>query len=461
MGKKIIKFPKLLAELSQSGELGIYIFGTGLGGKTLLEHLRDYKRSTGINCIVKGFFDNNPSKQGTMLDEIMITAPKVDSIGVRDYVFIASFDYGSSMQSQLLKLGLENDKIICPNKYLSDLLITDRFKYDIKMDANCNNSQSVILSHINPGSSVLEVGTATGYMTKYLKEELNCSVTGIEVFEEAALKAGLYADKMVIADLDKMNWVDKLENKNFDYIIFADVLEHLRKPYEVFNNAMKFLNQGGQVIASIPNIAHNAIIMELMEDKFHYHSTGLLDDTHIFFFTENTVKDLFDSNGLEIYSWEKVAILPRDTEFKQEYDNFPTSVKDFLLKRINGHTYQFVVFAKARIDLIRGNKIIFFGTGLMSQNIFKRFPFKVEYFVDHDSEKWNCLFNDLMIYNPKKLLQESKENMTIIVCSPYYIEIARQLMKMGFKENVHFFDGYFFENLPFSEKSGCSMITPH
>lgn len=442
MGKKIIKFPRLLAELSQNGEFGVYIFGTGLGGRTLLEHLRDYKRSTGINCTVKGFFDNNPLKHGTMLDDIMITAPKVDSIGVRDYVFIASFDYGSSMELQLFNLGLEKDKIISPNRYLSDLLIiTDCFKYDIEMDANCNNSQSVILSHIKPGSSVLEVGTATGYMTKYLKEELNCSVTGIEVYEAAALKASLYAHKMIIADLDMMNWVSELGNEKFDYIIFADVLEHLRKPYEVFNNSIKFLNRGGEVVASIPNIAHNAIIMELMEDKFNYNSTGLLDDTHIFFFTQNTVKDLFDSNGLKIYSWKEVAILPQDTEFTQEYNNFPTSVKDFLLKRTTGHTYQFVVFAKARIDLIRGKKIIFFGTGLIGQNILKQFPLEVEYFVDHDSQKWDCLLNDIVIYNPKKLMQENKDNVAIIVCSQYYIEITRQLIEMGFKENVHFFDG--------------------
>lgn len=446
-----MNFTHLLAELSQDGEFGVYIFGTGLGGKNLLRHLRDYKCSTGINCSVKGFFDNNPSKHGTMLDDVMITAPGINNIGVRDYVFIASFDYGPSMELQLLNLGLEKDKIISPNKYLSDLLINDRFKYDIKMDANCNNSQSVILSHIKPGSSVLEVGTSTGYMTKYLKEELNCSVTGIEVFEEAAAKAALFADKIIVADLDMLNWVSELGNRKFDYIIFADVLEHLRKPYEVFNNAMKFLKQGGQVVASIPNIAHNAIIMELMENKFNYNSTGLLDDTHIFFFTENTVKDLFDSNGMEIYAWEKVTILPQDTEFKQEYDKFPMSVNDFLSKRTTGHTYQFVVFARARVDLIRGKKIIFFGAGLMGQNILKRFPLKVEYFVDHDSQNWDCSLNDIMIYEPKNLMQENKENVVIIVCSQYYIEIARQLIKMGFKENVHFFDGYYFEKLPLSD----------
>jgi 2-polyprenyl-3-methyl-5-hydroxy-6-metoxy-1,4-benzoquinol methylase len=455
MGEKLIKFQRLLAELSKNGEFGVYIFGTGLGGKTLLEHLKDYKYSTGVNCTVKGFFDNNPSKHGTMLDDIMILAPEIHSIGVRDYVFIASFEYGPIMELQLLNLGLEKDKIISPNKYLRDLPIVGRFKYDVKTDGNCNNSQSVILSHIKPGSSVLEVGTSTGCMTKYLKEELNCSVTGIEVFEEAALKAALYADKMIVADLDKMNWVSKMENRKFDYIIFADVLEHLRNPNKVFNNALKFLSQGGQVIASIPNIAHNAIIMELMEDEFNYNSTGLLDDGHIFFFTENTVKDLFNSNGLEIYSWENVTVLPQDTEFNQEYDNFPTRVSELLLERTNGHIYQFVVFAKARIDLIRDKKIIFFDTGLMGQNILKQFPLKVEYFVDHDSQKWNRLLNDIMIYDPKKLMQESRENVAIIVCSQYYIEIARQLIEMGFKEDVHFYDGYYFENLPFSEKSGC------
>jgi len=453
MGKEKEKFAGLLAKLSSMNhEFGIYIFGTGAGDRNLLEALKDYRCSTGIPCSVKGFFDNNPAKHGLEIEDVKIIMPQGQVVGEQDYVFIASFDYAPAMRQQLLALGLDERRMIDPQEYLGDLLPmdcgkTDHFKYDIKLDVDRVTSQTLILSQIKPGSSVLEFGTSTGYMTKYLKEELRCHVTGIEIVEAAALQASLYADKMIVADLDALSWVEELENKKFDYIIFADVLEHLQNPYAVFHKAVKFLADGGQVIVSVPNIAHNAIIMDLMENKFNYHSTGLLDNTHIFFFTENTVKNLFDSNGLEILTWEKISLAPQDTEFGQEYDRFPVAVKEFLLQRTTGHTYQFVVTARSRIDLLRKKKIIFFGTGSMSQKIMKSFPLPVIYFVDNNSAKWNQAIGDIMVYSPMKLMQEEKEHIAIILATEYYSEIARQLKAMGFTENVHFYDGYFFSEL--------------
>ncbi|MEL7655536.1 MAG: class I SAM-dependent methyltransferase [Bacillota bacterium] len=220
------------------------------------------------------------------------------------------------------------------------------FKYcaEINIDNN-NNSHSAILKQINPCSKVLEVGTATGYMTKYMKEVLDCQIVGIELDEEAAKQAAMYADEMIVANLDHSEWQDRLQNRKFDYIILADVLEHLRNPCQTLQQMVKYLNDEGKVIASIPNIAHNAIIMELLQDRFGYRPLGLLDNTHIHFFTKNSIIDMFAHTGLSIIFWKNIILKPRSTEFKSKYNQFPIYIQYFLRKRVNGHVYQFVVSA--------------------------------------------------------------------------------------------------------------------
>ena len=221
-----------------------------------------------------------------------------------------------------------------------------KFKYDTQIDINNNNNaHSLILQQIKPCSKVLEVGTATGYMTKYLKEILGCDIVGIEIDEEAAKQAAIYADEMIIANLDDCLWQKQLQGRKFDYIILADVLEHLRKPFQTLKQIVEFLKDDGIVLASIPNIAHNAIIMELLEDRFDYRPLGLLDDTHIHFFTQNSVKKMLNFAGLQIISWKNTIIEPQSTEFGIKYKQFPFYIRHFLRKRINGHVYQFVISA--------------------------------------------------------------------------------------------------------------------
>jgi len=90
---------------------------------------------------------------------------------------------------------------------------------------------------------------------------------------------------------------------------------------------------------------------------------------------------------------------------------------------------------------LKEKKIIFFGTGSASEKILEQFPFKIEYFVDNNSLKWNTKLDDINICNPMELLKENKENTAIIVASQYYNEISKQLQSMGYEENVNFWNG--------------------
>src|SRR5690606_2165378 len=111
------------------------------------------------------------------------------------------------------------------------------------------------------GSKALELGPLTGYMTRYMKEQLNCSVYSIEYDKDSAVQASVYSVKMIISDLeDVFTWNKELSGESFDYILCVDVLEHLKNPLEILKEVVKFLGPDGSVITSIPNVSHNVIV---------------------------------------------------------------------------------------------------------------------------------------------------------------------------------------------------------
>ena len=162
--------------------------------------------------------------------------------------------------------------------------------YNIELDLSTRNSLSILISRIKPNSLILEFGPANGRMTKYLKEELNCKVYCVEIDEKAAEDASEYAEKIIIGSAEDYLWLKEFSNLKFDYIIYADVLEHLYSPEKVLNKSIKLLDEQGSILISVPNIAHNSIIMNLLIDDFTYSKEGLLDNTHIRFFTKNTLE---------------------------------------------------------------------------------------------------------------------------------------------------------------------------
>jgi len=215
-------------------------------------------------------------------------------------------------------------------------------KYDHPLDMAADNSASLILRRIGARSRVLEFGPASGYMTQYMKQELNCNITCIELNAQDAAMAANYCERMIVADLDDLSWSRQLTGMEFDHIIFADVLEHLRFSPQVLQAAVEFLAHNGTVLTSIPNIGHNAVLMDLLQGKFAYHSLGLLDNTHIRFFTKESILSMLTDAGLSPIEWLGTVVVPEETEFQQNYRNFPESVQNYLLERSEGHVYQYV-----------------------------------------------------------------------------------------------------------------------
>ncbi|MGL4338449.1 MAG: class I SAM-dependent methyltransferase [Turicibacter sp.] len=215
-------------------------------------------------------------------------------------------------------------------------------KYDFKFNIDAESSQAYIAKEIQPGSEVLEFGTANGVLTKYLVEQNGCKVFGIEYNEGDAELASKFTEKMHVGDIEKYEWLALWRNKKFDYIIFADILEHLHDPRQVLLTASTLLKFNGKILISIPNIAHNSIIMQLINDRFDYHSTGLLDRTHIRFFTKKTLDELISSVDLHISSIRGIYRYPEETEFSERYNHFNSCLAECLRYRKYGEIYQFI-----------------------------------------------------------------------------------------------------------------------
>jgi len=157
-------------------------------------------------------------------------------------------------------------------------------------------AHEAILAMIQPGSRVLELGCATGHMTRALRERLNCCVTAVEIDPEQAGQAEPFADSMVVGDISRPATWESLRGP-FDCAILADVLEHLADPGEALRSCRTLLADGGCVLASIPNVAYYRIRLDLLRGRFDYTDYGILDDAHLRFFTAKTIRALFAATG--------------------------------------------------------------------------------------------------------------------------------------------------------------------
>lgn len=227
-------------------------------------------------------------------------------------------------------------------------------KYDFELDLNSNNSLAKISRMINPSSKVLEFGPATGRLTRYLKKQKQCKVFIVEIDEESAAIAAKYAQDSIIGDIEKYEWLEKYKEEKFDHIIFADVLEHLYNPQIVLAKCATLLNTEGSILISVPNIAHNSVVIDLLNNQFNYRDTGLLDDTHIRFFTYYSLKNMINQCDLIINNEDAVIKRVGETEIRNYFDNMPNSMKFFLKNRSLGDVYQFIFeLKKKHVDTLK------------------------------------------------------------------------------------------------------------
>jgi SAM-dependent methyltransferase len=165
--------------------------------------------------------------------------------------------------------------------------------------------KQAVLARVPPGSRVLEVGAHTGFFSQALRER-GCRVTALEVDPRAASRAALHADQLVVGDVEDAAVRARLGGR-FDVVLLMHVLEHLVDPWAVLRAMRDRLARDGHTIVLLPNVACWRVRKALfVRGAFEYEDTGILDRTHLRFFTLDSARALLESSGYTIRDWAPV-----------------------------------------------------------------------------------------------------------------------------------------------------------
>ncbi len=218
-------------------------------------------------------------------------------------------------------------------------------RYPVRINLTDPRSVYTHLFELIPaGASILDVGGAAGDL-EVLVRSRGCRSTVIEADPVDALKAAEVSDRVIVGNVETIDLGRHLADERFDVIVFADVLEHLREPLTALGRLKDFLRPGGRVLASIPNVAHGALRLSLLAGRWEYTPTGLLDRTHIRFFTRATIEQTFEAAGLRLDELRCIEINPFGTEIRLDRSAYPPGLIEWVEREPEALTYQFIVKA--------------------------------------------------------------------------------------------------------------------
>jgi 2-polyprenyl-3-methyl-5-hydroxy-6-metoxy-1,4-benzoquinol methylase/translation elongation factor EF-1beta len=220
-------------------------------------------------------------------------------------------------------------------------------EYSYSLDLEGDGTAAKTLRLVGNGKKVLELGCSVGTQSRILTEKLGCDVTGVELNPMAAHQAKAYCSRVVVGNLDQIDFETEFHDQKFNVILCADVLEHIYDPIAMLSKVKSVISSNGYVVASIPNIVHIALIFEMLQGRFDYRDIGLLDESHIRFFTRSTLIRTFSEAGFKLEHLERGLVGPFDTEFKIVAN---TSEDHAILDYLRTHneecfTYHFIVKA--------------------------------------------------------------------------------------------------------------------
>lgn len=205
-----------------------------------------------------------------------------------------------------------------------------------------NTSWSLAEKFIRKKTTILEVGAGNGNFAEAMAITKHCKVDTIEPDKNDALLINNV--RRVIND-NLENVIDSLETHSYDTVVFLDVIEHLVDPVSVLRDIRRVLKKNGSVIFSIPNMAHMSVRLMLLSGSFDYGKTGILDQTHLHFYTKKEITRIFFEAGYIIDTLDGVVENIEDEIIFAELNNIGIheveSMKAALYKN-DGVIYQFV-----------------------------------------------------------------------------------------------------------------------
>lgn len=288
---------------------------------------------------------------------MLIKRKALDDTGLFDTRYnsgmYADTDYGMKLIQQGYEL------LLCHNSFVYSYNIQNlsvNIVQCVEMDQLCekwgfqafyyNSVRDELIDSFSKGREapfrVLEIGCGTGANLAHIRYRFPGSeVHGIELMEQVA-RFGTHMADIIVGDVETMRI--PYEPHSFDAVLMGDVLEHLRNPGQVLLEMKKYLKPGGRLVASIPNLMNISVVAPLLRGRFTYQDQGLLDRTHIHFFTKQEIFDMFSNCGYQIIGMLKNSgreyIVPEAEEIIDAVYQLPG-----IADREQFEVYQYVVTA--------------------------------------------------------------------------------------------------------------------
>lgn len=197
---------------------------------------------------------------------------------------------------------------------------------------------------------ILDVGCGAGILGAALKQRQTCEVWGVEYVADVARQAALSLDQVITGSVEDMAVLEQLPDDYFDVIIFADVLEHLRDPGDILQKMKPCLRAGGTIVSSVPNVRHWSVIKGLLEGRWDYEDAGILDRTHLRFFTCSSLVSMFRDAGYEIAEGQTVRLVndvPMPTGIAAALANFGVDTQNL---EEESQVYQFLLVSRPLVE---------------------------------------------------------------------------------------------------------------
>jgi 2-polyprenyl-3-methyl-5-hydroxy-6-metoxy-1,4-benzoquinol methylase len=213
-----------------------------------------------------------------------------------------------------------------------------------------NTAWQQVLDLIGDDLTILDVGCSSGNLGAELKEKKNATVDGIEIDEADAKLASKKLRQVEVLNVETEPSLAKIFTSKYDAILLIDVIEHLVNPAAALRQLQHLLKSNGKIIFSIPNMAHLSVRFALMEGDFTYTQAGLLDKTHLHFYTGQEIQRVFTEANLEIKTFTSSSLRYPPLLLEKKINAYGLTITDqekFLgmLEKTSGYVYQYIGIA--------------------------------------------------------------------------------------------------------------------
>lgn len=353
-----------LEKLLYSDEIIAAVGPVSPGSKLIFQNFQvgagHYDDFAGLERVAVEVYEKNlPPLQLLFLEDFcfLLKRSAYEKIGLLDERFsphyLETVDYSLRLSNEGYSLIVSQSILVHHHQSLSllnaklspEIIFDNSFKqFKDKWNIDLNYSANVryeLLERIDtkkPDLSILEVGCAMGGNFAYIKSfNPNVRLCGIEFNEHTAKIASHFADVRAV-DVETIE-IPEWDN-SFDYIILGDILEHLRNPDKALHHMHRLLKPEGHLIISVPNISFYGIIKQLLHGRFIYENSGILDRTHLRFFTKFDMLELLKKSGFSAECFGSYTVDSLN-EFDEQFLNELANLSTIKVDRDNLLTIQY------------------------------------------------------------------------------------------------------------------------